>query len=62
MALIANVHRDRKKRRRPFFPVDFHPHRQRQTSAGLIRVPKKVGFKLLKAAFFGRGRDAQEAQ
>jgi hypothetical protein len=27
MALIANIHRDRKKQRRPFKPNDFNPYR-----------------------------------
>ncbi|QDV66260.1 hypothetical protein Pan14r_51580 [Crateriforma conspicua] len=35
LAMQANIHRDRKKRSRPYHPFDFHPLRKRTESGGL---------------------------
>ena len=46
MALIANVHRNPKKRSRPYLPADFHPLIERK------RVSiEKVGIRVLKRVF-----------
>ena len=53
MALLANCHRDRKKR--PFTPDDFNPMVHRTQRADVIRVtPENVGE--LREAFLGLGQ------
>ena len=47
LALLANVHRDPKKRR-PFRPEDFHPFKRR-SSVGVRITRENIG--LLKKAF-----------
>ena len=47
MALLANLHRD-SKRRRPFAPADFHPHTERPVALPLTELS------LLKAVFVDR--------
>lgn len=49
LALLANLHRDPKKRRRPFRAAEFDPHRPRRrrgrpvTVEGLTRAVLAVG-------------------
>ena len=46
MALIANVHRNPKKRSRPYLPADFHPLVERKP----VSI-EKVGIRVLKRVF-----------
>jgi hypothetical protein len=47
LALLANVHRDPKKRR-PYRPEDFHPYRKKRSSG--IRITRE-SIALLKGVF-----------
>ena len=49
MALTANVHRNPKKRSRPYSPVDFHPLIERKPV-----VAEKSGICVLKRVFVDR--------
>ena len=49
MALTANVHRNPKKRSRPYSPVDFHPLIERKPV-----VIDKTGIRVLKRVFVDR--------
>jgi len=55
LALLANVHRDPKKRR-AFRPEDFHPYRRR-ASVGTRITRENIG--LLKKAFLSAGASAK---
>ena len=46
MALVANVHRNPKKRAKPFSPADFHPLIERKPVTAA-----KTGIRLLKRVF-----------
>jgi len=50
LALLANIHRDPKKRR-PFRPDDFHTYR-RSRDCGMRITRENIG--LLKKAFLGK--------
>lgn len=50
MALVANVNRDARKRRKPFTPDDFNPYRERREKPAVI----KVGFNVLGDIFCKR--------
>jgi hypothetical protein len=54
LALIANCHRDPKKRNQPYTPADFDPHARK--AAG---PPAKVNIKDLKHEFLGAARRAR---
>jgi hypothetical protein len=41
MWLTAEIHRDRKKRPRPYKPADFHPHARRTPKGKLPKVKMK---------------------
>lgn len=49
MALLANVHRDPKKKPAPYKPADFHPLLHKKTER--VEVGKQEGFHLLKQVF-----------
>jgi len=46
MALLANIHRNPKKRSQPFTPLEFHPLAKPKQSK-----PAKVGLRVLKNVF-----------
>jgi hypothetical protein len=50
MALVANVHRNPKKRARPFSPAEFHPLVERKTPPEGARTVK-TGVGILKRVF-----------
>lgn len=49
MALLANVHRDPKKKPSPYKPADFHPLLPRKSER--VVVGKQEGFRLLRQVF-----------
>ena len=49
LALLANIHRDRKRKPTPYRPADFNPHRRRSEPAR-VRAPISV----LKTVFVDR--------
>lgn len=51
MALLANCHRDPRKRKRAFRPGDFDPYAREARKEPVIHKPKDEVFRLLKAAF-----------
>lgn len=52
MALLANVHRDPKKKPSPYKPADFHPRKEpRPRKHEQLEVDQKEGFRLLKQVF-----------
>ncbi len=38
LAMLANVNRDPKRRRRPFMPANFHPYEQGRQRRGGLRI------------------------
>lgn len=48
LALLANIHRDRRKRPTPYKPADFDPYHHRQQQA------HKVSIDILKQVFVDR--------
>jgi hypothetical protein len=51
-ALIAEVHRNRKKRTQPYEPDDIHPHAKRRRRAEKANLPK-VKLKDVKGLLLG---------
>lgn len=54
MALLANVHRDPKKKPSPYKPDDFHPlprKAPRSRKSERVEVDKQEGFRVLKQVF-----------
>ncbi len=57
MALLANVHRDPKKKPSPYKPADFHPLLPRKSER--VEVGKQEGFRLLRQVFVKQSSKGQ---
>ncbi len=42
LALLANIHRDPKRRAQPFAPADFHPYEKTVRPTGLTITPNTI--------------------
>lgn len=52
---VAEPWRDRKTHPQPYTVADFHPMEQARGTAGALRWPKKLQFRMLKSAFVKGG-------